>query len=219
MIKNIIFDFDGVIADSEFLVAKAFSQYLKKLNINFSEKEFAIYAGKKTFQVIDELSLKFNIQDKKKFFNDIMNIAHNIYNTDLESVYGSKNFLENNSKNIFIGSNSVKDRVMIGLKKIQFHNFFDEDKVFTFDLVEKPKPYPDIYLKVINTFHLIKNETVIIEDSTVGVEAGVAAGIKVIGFTAGKHWHEHRNKKELTNAGAYVLVSSYKDLTNTINNL
>ena len=37
MIKNIIFDFDGVIADSEILVAKAFSKYLESQNIDFSE--------------------------------------------------------------------------------------------------------------------------------------------------------------------------------------
>ena len=86
MFKNIIFDFDGVIADSEVLVAKAFSKYLKNLNISFSEKEFSIYAGRKTFQVIEELSKKFKILDQKKFFDDIMNITKDIYSTDLESV-------------------------------------------------------------------------------------------------------------------------------------
>ena len=49
MIKNIIFDFDGVIADSEILVAKAFSKYLEIYKILiYSEKEFSKYAGKKT---------------------------------------------------------------------------------------------------------------------------------------------------------------------------
>ena len=64
---NIIFDFDGVLVDSEVLVGKAFCKYLSKKKIDFSEKEFYNYAGKKTTQVIDELSLKFNIEDKKIF--------------------------------------------------------------------------------------------------------------------------------------------------------
>ena len=38
MIKNIIFDFDGVIVDSEVLVGRAFSKYLKNLGHNFEEK-------------------------------------------------------------------------------------------------------------------------------------------------------------------------------------
>ena len=41
MIKNIIFDFDGVLVDSEVLVAKSFCRYLSKRNIKFDEKELA----------------------------------------------------------------------------------------------------------------------------------------------------------------------------------
>ena len=58
MIKNIIFDFDGVIVDSEILVSRAFCKYLSDRNIYMSEKDFSVYAGKKTFQVVDELSNK-----------------------------------------------------------------------------------------------------------------------------------------------------------------
>ena len=57
MIKNIIFDFDGVLLDSEILVAKAFAKYMKKYDIEIDENEFANFAGKKTVQVIDILSL------------------------------------------------------------------------------------------------------------------------------------------------------------------
>ena len=75
MIKNIIFDFDGVLVDSEMLVARSFSKYLRNRNINFTEQEFSVYAGKKTVQVIDELSNKFSIQNKEEFFEDIMSIS------------------------------------------------------------------------------------------------------------------------------------------------
>ena len=217
MIKNIIFDFDGVIVDSEILVARAFSKYLKSFNITFSEKEFSLYAGKKTFQVIDELSEKFKIQDKKKFFEDIMNIANNIYSTDLKPVNGVRNFLEKNNKKIFIGSNSVKKRILLGLKKTQLDHFFTEDKIFSFDLVKNPKPYPDIYLEVIKKHKLSKDETIIIEDSSVGVRAGVSAGIKVIGFTAGEHWFQGRSNQELIDEEAFCLIDSYDNLMKKIN--
>ena len=219
MIKNIIFDFDGVIVDSEILVARAFSKYLESLDIIFSEKDFSIYAGKKTVQIIYELSEKFKIQDQKKFFDDIMNIANNIYSTELKPVKGVKNFLEANTKKIFIGSNSVKKRILLGLKKTQLYYFFPEDKVFSFDLVKNPKPYPDIYLKVINSHNLNKNETVIIEDSAVGVRSGVAAGIKVFGLTAGEHWHQGRSTQELIDAKVFSLIDSYDNLMKKIDNL
>ena len=42
MINNIIFDFDGVLVDSEMLVAKSFSRYMNNLGYDFQEQNFAI---------------------------------------------------------------------------------------------------------------------------------------------------------------------------------
>ena len=94
MIKNIIFDFDGVLVDSEILVAKAFSKYMQELGIKTNEKEFANLAGKKTVEVIDILSEKYSLKDKQKFFDDIMNIASNIYKKELKTVVGVEDFLK-----------------------------------------------------------------------------------------------------------------------------
>jgi HAD superfamily hydrolase (TIGR01509 family) len=134
-------------------------------------------------------------------------------------VNGARDFLEKNNKRVFIGSNSMKERILVGLKKIHLNNFFTEEKIFSFDLVKNPKPYPDIYLEVIKKYNLDKNETIIIEDSSVGVQSGVAAGIKVVGFTAGEHWFEGRSKQELIDAGAHCLISSYHDLMKNVDNL
>ena len=219
MIKNIIFDFDGVLVDSEMLVARSFSKYLGKRNINFTEEEFSVYAGKKTVQVIGELSKKFSIQNKEEFFEDIMSIANDIYSQELTAVNGAKVFLEQNYYNFLIGSNSVRKRILFGLEKVEFENFFEFNKVFSFDMVEKPKPQPDIYLAAINAHQLDKNETVVIEDSAIGVQAGVAAGVKVIGLTAGGHWYADRSTKELLDAGAVVLANSYDALLKEIKKL
>ena len=64
-------------------------------------------------------------------------------------------------------------------------------------MVNMPKPYPDIYLKVINSNNLNKEETIVIEDSVVGIQAAKAAEIKVIGLTAGSHWHSETSESEL----------------------
>ena len=84
------------------------------------------------------------------------------------------------------------------------------------DMVNNPKPEPDVYLKVIETYKLNKDETIIIEDSAVGVTAGVKAGVKVIGFTAGGHWFPHRSQQELLDAGASLIIDSYIDLSKKI---
>jgi len=216
MIKNIIFDFDGVLVDSEILVAKAFAEYMQKFGIEVDEKEFASLAGKKTVQVIDILSKKYSIQDQQKFFTDIMGIASNIYKKKLTTVKGAYEFVSNLKLNIFIGSNSMKERIIDGLQRVKLDKYFQPKQVYSFDLVEKPKPDPDIYLKAIEDNNLIKAETIIIEDSEVGVMAGVAAGVKVIGLTAGGHWHEKRDEKELLEAGAFAVTNDYKKITELI---
>ena len=216
MIKNIIFDFDGVLVDSEILVAKAFAKYMQKFGIEVDEKEFASLAGKKTVQVIDILSKKYSIEDQQKFFTDIMDIASNIYMKELTTVKGAYDFVSNLKLNMFIGSNSMKERIIDGLQRVKLDKYFQPKQVYSFDLVDKPKPDPDIYLKAIQDNNLIKNQTIIIEDSTVGVIAGVAAGVRVIGLTAGGHWHEKRDEKELLEACAFIVANDYKKILKII---
>ena len=219
MIKNIIFDFDGVLVDSEILVAKAMTKYLAEKNITFAEKEYSKFAGKKTIQVISELSSFFNIPDKQSFFNDIMSLANDLFSNELKVVFGVNHFLENTNHNRFIGSNSGKERIIRGLKKVGIDRYFNEDSISSFDLVGKSKPEPDVYQRLIDIATLDKKETIIIEDSAIGIQAGVATGVKVIGLTAGKHWYKDRSDQELIDAGAYAVVKNYKDMLLLINKL
>jgi len=209
MIKNIIFDFDGVLVDSEILVAKAYVKYMQNFGIEIDEKEFANFAGKKTLQVIDILSQKYSIKDKEKFFTDIMEMALYIYKNELTAVKGAYNFVRNTKLSLYIGSNSTQDRIIAGLQRVELSKYFKPEQIYSFDFVEKPKPDPDIYLKAIEDNNINKNETIIIEDSEVGVKAGVSAGVKVIGLTAGGHWHESRNEQELLDAGAFTVTNDY----------
>ena len=216
MIKNIIFDFDGVLVDSEILVAKAFVKYMKNFGIELDEKEFANFAGKKTVQVIDILSQKYSIKDQQKFSTDIQDISLNIYKNELTTVEGAYEFVSKTKLNLYIGSNSLKDRIIDGLQRVELNKYFKPEQVYSFDLVEKPKPSPDVYLKAIKDNNLNKKHTIIIEDSMVGVKAGVSAGVKVIGLTAGGHWYENRDEKDLLEAGAIAVTNNYKKIKEII---
>jgi len=216
MIKNIIFDFDGVLVDSEILVAKAFVKYMQNFGVEIDEKEFVNFAGKKTVQVIEILSQKYSIKDQQKFLTDIMDITSNIYKKELTAVEGAYEFVSKIKLNLYIGSNSIKDRIIDGLQRVELNKYFKSEQIYSFDLVENPKPHPDIYLKAIEDNHLKINETIIIEDSTVGVKSGCSAGVKVIGLTAGGHWHENRDEKELLDAGAFAVTKDYKKIEEII---
>ena len=219
MIKNIIFDFDGVIVDSEVLASKAFSKYFSKFDQSIKEEQFYVYAGKKTVEVIDLLSAKYKIENKEKFTNEIFDIVSEVYSKDLKLVDGAKDYISKSDRNHFIGSNSNKDRILDGLKLVGLDKLFLSDQVYSFDMVKRPKPDPDIYLKVLNDNSLIREESVIIEDSGVGVKAATAAGVRVFGLTAGKHWHSDRDTNELFDNGALNVFSDYESLGKAIEEL
>ncbi len=219
MIKNIIFDFDGVLVDSEAIIAKSFSRYLADRNITFSEKQFYDQAGRKTIEIVTEISSKYDTLDPKLFYQDVMNISNNLYTDSLEPTEGIINFLDNTNHNRYIGSNNIKQKIINGLRKVNIYKHFKSSSIFSFDIVQKAKPMPDIFLKPFEVDNIQKKETIIIEDSLVGVKAAVAAGVRVVVITVGSHWYEGRSKKELYEAGAFEVVNSFTEMLKLINKL
>ena len=177
------------------------------------------FADRHTHSSIIQLSINYNIKDKDKFAEEIFNISNNIFLSDLKLVVGSDDFIKNSNKKHFIGSNSTKERIIKGLNLVKLSNLFLAETVYSFDMVKNPKPEPDIYIKILRENSLNIDETIVIEDSGVGVKAANSAGIKVYGITAGKHWHSNRDQNELYNNGALKVFDSYKNLKTEIESL
>lgn len=80
-----------------------------------------------------------------------------------------------------VGSSSERSWVVPHLTRLQLLHFFDP--VITGDDVAKgrTKPHPDIYLKVLSVLKLPPNEVLVLEDSPNGVAAAHAAGLRAVG--------------------------------------
>ena len=59
--------------------------------------------------------------------------------------------------------------------------------LFSSDMVERGKPAPDIFLYAATRMGASPDECIVIEDSAHGVQAALAAGMRVIGFVGGSH--------------------------------
>lgn len=181
MIKALIFDFDGLLVDSEPIYVKANKRFLSEHGINnFSiiNKIFGMRAEetfvlmKETFNLqgtIDELMNQRNNYIIEDFENGILKLM-----PDLVKILG-----ELSEKYILaIGSSSKKILLDKAMEINKFSQFFTV--IVCGDDVEKGKPEPDIYLKVAEKLNLSSEECIVLEDAPNGILSGKRAGMKTI---------------------------------------
>ncbi len=88
-----------------------------------------------------------------------------------------------------IASTSAEKSVRAVLRHVVGDDSYARCHVFAGDVVAHKKPAPDIYLKVLGDLRLEPDECVVVEDSGIGVEAAVAAGLTVL-VTVSSYTHD-----------------------------
>jgi HAD superfamily hydrolase (TIGR01509 family) len=107
-------------------------------------------------------------------------------------------------------SNSFTPYVETVLRRTGLVRFFGERR-FCADMVENPKPAPDVYLAAARTLRVSTAHCLVVEDSVTGVTAATAAGMSVLGFIGGGHATEGQIDA-LRRAGASVVFDDMKRL-------
>jgi HAD superfamily hydrolase (TIGR01509 family) len=100
-----------------------------------------------------------------------------------------------------VASNGEPDRMRVALEAAGLLPLV-EGRLFTASEVARPKPAPDLFLHAARTMGSTPAETVVIEDTTTGVCAAVAAGMRVYGYTGAAH----ADPEALRQAGATVFA-------------
>ena len=115
-----------------------------------------------------------------------------------------------------VASSSSVDWITSGLKKT---GLFDHlaPHLFSASMVENGKPAPDIFLHAAREMGVSPARALVVEDSLPGVQAGVAAGAAVIGFTGGSHITDKQDHGErLQAAGASLIIEEMRALPDLI---
>jgi len=82
---------------------------------------------------------------------------------------------------VAVASNSSREELATKMTRLGLSDVF-AGRVFSFEDVPRPKPAPDIYLAAARACGVEPGACVVVEDSVTGVRAGVAAGCFVLGF-------------------------------------
>lgn len=114
-----------------------------------------------------------------------------------------------------VASNASVELVRYLLKSAALDGLFPDNLIFSSEHVKQPKPAPDVFLHALRMMNATPERSLIIEDSSSGVKAGVAAGVDVIGF-AGTSYDIDIKITQLEAAGAMRVFTSWPEIVSFI---
>ncbi|NLM11794.1 MAG: HAD family phosphatase [Clostridiaceae bacterium] len=185
MLKAVIFDMDGVIIDSEPMHFKVDKSLLSKVGIEVDNSFLSRYVGVSNPEMFADIKEKFNIRYSINELLDLKSklLLEALNETKLDAISGVRELIQDlTSHNILLAIASSSPRMFIEavIKKLKFEQFFKV--IVSGEELEKSKPAPDIFIKAAGLLGVERDECIVIEDASAGVEAAYAAGIKCIGF-------------------------------------
>ena len=112
---------------------------------------------------------------------------------------------------ICVASSSLPQWIEQNLRQVRLWDYF-APHVFSAAQVKRGKPAPDLFLLAAERMNVAPGECLVIEDSTAGIQAAVAAGITAIGFAGGCHCGP-AHADRLHRAGAQTVFATMPALT------
>jgi len=208
----LIFDFDGVIADSEAIANTVLAETVSDLgHPTTMDQSLTRYAGKRWADVMAEIEKVTGKKLHAGFPEDLKLATLERFRTDLREVSGAKAFIKRFSHlPRCIASSSSIDRLELCLSLLALEREFGSH-VYSGDMVARGKPDPDIFLFAADKLGVDPSDCLVIEDSAGGVRGAVAAGMTAIGLCAASHIRDGHGLK-LREAGAVHLADSWAEV-------
>jgi HAD superfamily hydrolase (TIGR01509 family) len=179
----IIFDCDGVLVDSEPIANQLLVECLLEFGQSYSyEDAVRMFVGRPThvcMSMIEELTGRplppdFSIRYEEHLLERLAK--------EVEPVPGVNQVLDELSVPMCVASNGEVSHVRTSLARVGFLPRF-EGRIFSASHVAQPKPAPDLFLHAAAAMGAEPARCAVVEDTILGVTAGVAAGMKVFGYT------------------------------------
>ena len=179
----VIFDLDGLLADTEIISLKVYQELLEDFGIPFTEETYSReYSGHREEEnvqrFLDTYDLPWNFDQT---LEKVYELEAKILAKGVNLKKGAKNllaFLQREGIPIALATSIVESRARMILDSNGILSLFDH-LVFAKD-VKRSKPYPDIFLKACRDLNVLPENCLVLEDSEAGIEAAYRAGIPVI---------------------------------------
>jgi HAD superfamily hydrolase (TIGR01509 family) len=186
-IRAVLFDCDGVLADSEGVangvVAEALTALGWRMTAHEAEHEFLGMA-------LPDMEPKIEARIGKLPEGWSKELGRRIevgLSTGLRPIPGAEAALmavKAAGLPMALCSNSSRGELAVKMRVLGFAHYF-QGRIFSFEDVELPKPAPDLYLAAAQDCGVRPEDCLVVEDSATGAAAGLAAGCRVLGIVSG----------------------------------
>ena len=215
---GIIFDFDGVLLESEYAGNLQIANYLTGIgHPTTPEESMAHFMGLSGPAFLQAIERRIG-RDLPADFHAVRAEEDNrVLSEGLEAVSGAIRFIESLPAGLprAIASSSSTAWIETHLDHIGLRAHFDGLIFSGHEHVARGKPAPDIYLLAAEKMGVAIARTVIIEDSPIGVTGAVASGAEVIGLCAGRHCGPDHGAR-LRALGVHHLATSFDEVAGLI---
>ncbi|MFX0012775.1 MAG: HAD family hydrolase [Candidatus Hermodarchaeota archaeon] len=213
----IIFDMDGVLADTEPIHFESWIKLGKEIGVEFTRELFKQTFGQQSPTItrklvgagIDQTLIEKWANLKEQYYREMLQ-------NKLQPLPGVVDLIKSLKVKGFklaVGSSGPPENVDLLLTSLKIKNYFDV--IITADDVEKGKPEPDVFLMVSNILKINPKNCIVIEDAPVGIEAAKRARMKVIALTTthdkGELQAAQMIMKDLSNLSIEDIIRLFED--------
>lgn len=213
----VIFDCDGVLIDSEVISNRMTVAALNAIGYPISEDEASqAFTGRSYASIRKDIEADWGQPLPATFEADVQEQTLNEMAVSLEAIGGIGDALSRLKLARCVASSSSVEWITSGLRKTGLFDYL-EPHFFSASMVANGKPAPDIFLHAAEQMGTLPKHALVIEDSVPGVQAGVAAGMTVVGFTGGSHISDKEaHGARLSTVGAALVTDDIRGLPDMI---
>ena len=211
-IDLIIFDFDGVLVDSETMGCQIWSDVFARHGMTVSAQDIMEkYTGKTGTLICSLIEKEYGYRIPDGFLDEVNETTEAVMAKELKTVAGVSETMPKLSVSVCIASGSRPKRLNLCLDVTGLRQYFPDEAVFSSHFVKNGKPAPDLFFYAAEKMKVPYENCLVIEDSTAGIIGAKAAGMRSFGFVGASHCTPERGRR-LLESGAELLFDDFTKL-------